>query len=100
MRTGGGHFRLNKPFPSPTRLARAPRTLRLTPVQPLNLRRTLAVEAGLFGEAGTELRERGDESVDLVQRVLDIELGVELELELIRLAQFAISRMIRGRGLT
>src|SRR6266508_1805783 len=62
--------------------AAAPRTrLRHIPVEPLHLRLALAVEAGLLDQPGAELGERGGQGVDLVQRVLDVELGVELELE-------------------
>jgi len=55
--------------------------LRRAPVEPLHLRLALAVEASLLDEAGAELGERGDEDIHLVQRVLDVDLGVELELE-------------------
>lgn len=65
----------------PTRSpARTPLRLPLA-VQPFHLERALAVEACLLDEPGAELGERGCEDVDLVQRVLDVELGVDLELE-------------------
>jgi len=55
--------------------------LRFARVEPLHLGLALAVEARLLDEADAELGERGDEHVHLVQRVLDVDLGVELELE-------------------
>jgi hypothetical protein len=62
--------------------ARTPSTrLRLAPSEPLHLGLAPAIEASLLDEAGAELGERGGENVDLVQRVLDVEIGVELELE-------------------
>jgi len=44
-------------------------------------RSALPVEAGLLDKASAERYERVEEDVDLVQRVLNVELGVELELE-------------------
>jgi hypothetical protein len=59
-----------------------PRTrLRHGTIEPRNLELALAVQARLLDKPGAEFDERGDERVDLVQRVLDVELGVELELE-------------------
>jgi hypothetical protein len=61
---------------------RAPRTRRrLAANEPLHLGLALAVEACLLDEPGAELGEGVDEDIDLVQRVLDVERGVELELE-------------------
>jgi hypothetical protein len=55
--------------------------MRLLPIEPLHIGLALAVQAGLLDQAGAELGECRGEDVDVVQRVLDVELGVELELE-------------------
>jgi len=64
------------PSPGPPRAR-----LRRVAVQALHLPVALTVEAGLLDEPGAELGERRRERVDLVQRILDVELGVELELQ-------------------
>jgi hypothetical protein len=74
--------------------------LRRVAVQPFHLPLALAVEARLPDEPGAEIGERGGQGVDLVQRVLDVELGVDVELEVDPVRAVAISRMIRGCGLT
>jgi hypothetical protein len=51
------------------------------PIQCFDLGLALAVKASLLDEAGAELSEGAEQRVDLVQRVLNVELGVELELE-------------------
>jgi hypothetical protein len=62
---------------------RAPGALRSgrRPLQRLDLRLALAVEASLLDKPGAKLAEGAEQHVDLVERVLDVELGVELELE-------------------